>query len=218
MVRKRDDPTPRIDRVDPRDLDEADVGVLVGDTRLDGLRVSGDASGARLASLALDECVLEGVTLDDAVLHGARFGDTVLDGVTGTAVRGTRMVLRDVRIDGCRFGAAEWFEAEWDRVLVTGCRIDYLGLADGRLSDVRFVDCTVDELDLRGGTVTRVALDGCRLRSLSIADATLSGFDLRGTEFDRIDSPRHLRGAIVSESQLPRLAPLLAEALDITVR
>ena len=47
--------------------------------------------------------------------------------------------------------------------------------------------------------------------------ARLEHLDLRGADLDRIDSATHLAGAIVSTDQLPRFAPLLAEALRIAV-
>ena len=80
-----------------------------------------------------------------------------------------------------------------------------------------FRDCTIGELDLRGGSAVRVALEGCRIGTLSVAESRLDALDLRGAELDRIDGVLGLRGAVVSGSQLPRLAPLFAEALGVTI-
>jgi uncharacterized protein YjbI with pentapeptide repeats len=217
-VAKRDAASPRISPVVLPELLEGDATALTRDGRIDGLLLADlDASGALLEGAVIDECLLRSVVLDDAVLDGARVVDSVLDGVTATAVRAARVVLRDVRFEHCRFGAAEWFASELSRVELVGCRIDYLSLADATLEDVRFTDCTIGDLDLRGATVHRTAIVDSRVRELSVGGARLEHLDLRGADLDRIDSAAGLAGAIVSTDQLPRFAPLLAEALGITV-
>lgn len=200
------------------ELAEGDAELLIDGGRIDGHRFEDvDASGAALHGLVLDECLLRSVTFDDAVLDSGRFVDTVLDGVTATALRAARIVLRDVRFESCRFGAAEWFASELSRVELIGCRIDYLSLADSNLEDVRFTDCTIGDLDLRGATVKRTAIVDSRVRELSVGGARLEHLDLRGADLDRVDSAKSLAGAILSTDQLPRFAPLLAEALGITI-
>lgn len=217
-VAKRDAVSPRISSVVLPELEEGTEDTLLRGGRFDGHRFEDvDASGAALHGVVLDECLLRAVTLDDAVLDGARIVDSVLDGVTATALRAARVVLRDVRIESSRIGAAEWFASELTRVELIGCRIDYLSLADSTLEDVRFTDCTIGDLDLRGATVRRTAIVDSRVRELSVGGARLEHLDLRGADLDRIDSAASLSGAIVSTDQLPRFAPLLAEALGITV-
>jgi uncharacterized protein YjbI with pentapeptide repeats len=215
---KRDGTAPRIDPVALPALEEGTAADLRADGRADGLRLADlDASGADLAGAVLDECLLDAVRLDDAVLDGARIVDSVLDGVTATHLRGARLALRDVRLEGCRFGAAEWFEATLDRVELVGCRIDYLALADAVLTDVRFTDCTIGDLDLRGATVRRTAFADSRVRELSVVDARIEHLDLRGADLDGVDGVRGLANATISSDQLPRFAPLLAEALGIRI-
>jgi uncharacterized protein YjbI with pentapeptide repeats len=215
---RRDPGAPRIDPVVLPALDAGERDALGPGVRVDATRFTGfDASGTSLAGAVVDECLLEDLRLDDAVLDGARIVDGVLDGVTATRLRGAGLALRDVRIEGCRFGAAEWFEAELDRVELVGCRIDYLALTDARLTDVRLTDCTVGDLDLRGATARRVAFVGSRVRELSVRDARLEHLDLRGAELDGVDDARSLAGAVISADQLPRFAPLLAESIGLRV-
>jgi uncharacterized protein YjbI with pentapeptide repeats len=217
-VAKRDATSPRIIPVALPELEEGRADLLVEGGRIDGHRFEDvDASGAALHGLVLDECLLRSVTFDDAVLDSARIVDSVLDGVTATALRAARIVLRDVRFESCRFGAAEWFASELSRVELVGCRIDYLSLADSNLEDVRLIDCTIGDLDLRGATVRRTAIVDSRVRELSVGGARLEHLDLRGADLDRVDSAKSLAGAILSTDQLPRFAPLLAEALGITI-
>lgn len=217
-MRRRDDRTPRIEPVDPRGLVPGVRGDLVAGARLDGLLLQDlDLAGADLTGLVLDECRLAGTVLDDARLDGARLIDSVLDRVTGTAVRARGGVLRDALLTGCRFGAAEWFEAEWDRVHLEGCRIDYLSLADSHLADVLITGCTIGELDLRGASVRRLAVRSSPVRELSLAGLRATDLDLRGADLARIDDAASLRGSVVSSEQLLLLAPLLAESLGIEV-
>jgi uncharacterized protein YjbI with pentapeptide repeats len=215
-VPKRDATTPRLTRVVLPHLEE---GAGFGDReRFDGLRLADlDAAGEQLVGAVFDECLLQTVVLDDARLDGARIVDSVLDGVTATSLRAARLTVRDVRIEGCRFGAAEWFDAHLGRVEFIGCRIDYLGLSGATLEDVRFVDCTIGDLDLRGATVRRTAIVSSRVRELSVHGSRLEHLDVRGADLDRIDSAAGLRGAIVGSDQLPRFAPLFAEALGVRV-
>ncbi len=216
--RGRDARTPRVQPVDPQGLTPADADALRTDRRVDGLLIEGgDLSGADLTDLVLDECRLVRTALGDVRADGARITDSVLDGVAATTWRAHRAVLRDVLLTGCRIGAAEWFEADLTRVELIGCRIDYLGLADARAVDLRLVDCTVGDLDLRGATAERVALVGCRVRELSALGATLQHVDLRGADLERVDGVRALRGTVVSDEQLLRIAPLLAEEAGIAV-
>ncbi len=213
---KRDATTPRLTQVVLPELEDADG--FDGRERFDGLRLADlDATGEQLTGVVLDECLLEAVVLDDARLDGARIVDSVLDRVTATSLRAARLTLRDVRIEGCRFGAAEWFDAHLSRVELVGCRIDYLGLSGATLEDVRFVDCTIGDLDLRGATVRRTAIADSRVRELSIHGSRLEHLDLRGADLDRVDSAAALTGATISTDQLPRFAPLFAEALGVTI-
>lgn len=218
-MKRRAGVAPRLDPVVLPELEEGDPGLLTAGERVKRLRFAGvDVSGRDLRSTVLEECLLAGCALDDVALDGGRITDSVLDAVAATAIGGRGLVLRDVRVEGCRFGAAEWFEAELSRVAFVGCRIDYLALTDGTVEDVRFTGCTLGDLDLRGATLRRVAFDDCRVRELAVRGARLTALDLRGADLERIDGVTSLAGSIVSEAQLVRLAPLLAEELGLSVR
>ena len=132
-------------------------------------------------------------------------------------LRAARIMMRDVRLEGCRLGAAEWFDGGLTRLELVGCRIDYLGLADATLEDVRFVGCTIGDLDLRGATIRRTALVDSTVCELSMRGARTEHLDLRGADLDGIDDASGLAGTILSTDQLPRFAPLLAEALRVTI-
>jgi uncharacterized protein YjbI with pentapeptide repeats len=218
MARPKDAVTPRIDEVALTGLAEGLLADLEPGADLDGLAFDGlDLDGLDLPRLALDGCALTGCTADGARLDLARLLECVVTRLTAPSVRAAGATFRDVRITDTRIGAAELYDAEWQRVAIEGSRIDYLNLSGGDLEDVRLTDCTVGDLDLRGAGVRRMSLRGCRIGTLSVAEARLTALDLRDCDLERIDGGRHLAGAILAEEQLPRFAPLLAEALGVVV-
>jgi uncharacterized protein YjbI with pentapeptide repeats len=218
MARAKDAVTPRIDPVVLRDLAEGLLADLEVGADLDGLAFEGlDLDGLDLERLVLDGCALTGCTADGARLDRARLLECIVTRLTAPTFRAAGAMLRDVHITDTRIGAAELYDGEWQRVGIEGSRIDYLNLAGSELEDVRITDCTIGDLDLRGAAVQRMSLTGCRIGTLAVAEARLTALDLRGCDLERIDGGRHLAGAILAEEQLPRFAPLLAEALGVVV-
>ena len=218
MARVKDAVTPRIDPVVLRDLAEGLLTDLEPGADLDGLAFEGlDLDGLDLERLVLDGCTVTGCTADGARLDRARLLECIVTRLTAPTFRAAGAMLRDVHITDTRIGAAELYDGEWQRVGIEGSRIDYLNLAGSELEDVRITDCTIGDLDLRGAAVQRMSLTGCRIGTLTVAEARLTALDLRGCDLERIDGGRHLAGAILAEEQLPRFAPLLAEALGVVV-
>ena len=116
MARRLDPRAPRIEPLLLRGLVESGRAPLVAEARIEGKRFDGvDLTEADLAGIVLDGCEPVDATLTDAVLDAARLVETIVEHAAATSVRAVRSTLRDVRIEGCRFGAAEWFDAEWDR-------------------------------------------------------------------------------------------------------
>ncbi|MGN6741990.1 MAG: pentapeptide repeat-containing protein [Amnibacterium sp.] len=217
MARPKDAVTPRIDEVVLGPLADGVLGDLEAGAALDGLRFEGVELAGDLERLVLEGCALEQCAAEGARLDRARLLDCVVTRLTAPTLRAALATLRDVRIEASRIGAAELFDGEWQRVVVEASRVDYLNLSGCRLEDVRLTDCTIGDLDLRGCTVQRMALSGCRIGTLSLAEARLTALDLRGAELEALDGAASLAGAMLAEEQLPRFAPLLAEALGIVV-
>ncbi|MDH2444976.1 pentapeptide repeat-containing protein [Amnibacterium sp. CER49] len=208
---------PRLQALALPPLEDAEAADLRAGARLEAVRIEGGAAAGDLGGLVLDDCAVLGLDADGAALDGARILGTRLERIAAARLRAARSTWRDVELAGSRMGAAELFDADWTRVDVSGCRIDYLNLSGATLQDVRFTDCVLGDLDLRASTITRLALPGCRIGTLSIAGATLTDADLRGAELEGVDGAEHLRGAIVDGAQLDRLAPLLAAAIGLVV-
>lgn len=199
-----------LEDVDARDL--ASRGLREGERLADA-----DLEERDLEGIALSECEWLDVALSGADLTRSRLAETRLTRVSGTVVRAPRSTWRDVHIEDSRIGAAEFFESEWRSVRFSGCKLGYVNLRSARLSDVEFRNCTIDEIDLEGATVLRAAFPDSRLRTLGVGHAFLEHVDLRGLELSVINGVGSLAGAVVSETQLLELAPLLAGHLGIVV-
>ncbi len=98
-----------------------------------------------------------------------------------------------------------------------GCKLSYVNLRGAELVDVAFTDCTIEELDLVNARLLRVSLPGTRVEHLNVRHSELRDVDLRGARLSAIDGVMELRGAVISAEQLTLLAPLLADALGMTV-
>lgn len=208
---------PRLDPLHLVDLEPGDPGELERDADLDGVRFADlavatlDLQGARVASSQW-----AGLTADELDVRGASFSEVELDRVNVPVVRAARSQWRDVVVSG-RLGSVEAYEAQWRSVHVTGCKLSYLNLRGGSVTDLAFTDCVIEELDLVEVVARRVRLSGTRVGHLNVQHADLQDVDLRGATFDGVDGVLGLRGATVSHDQLMLLAPLLAAGLGLDV-
>ncbi|MBD8079584.1 pentapeptide repeat-containing protein [Cellulosimicrobium arenosum] len=192
------------------------------------LETGADLEGFELVDLHLDAVDLEdsslfgtrvvGLRADQADLRHASLAEVVLERLDVPVLRGVRGRWRDVEVRDSRLGSAELYESTWHGVHLVGCKLGFVNLRGADLHDVLFTDCTIDELDLVQARATRVAFVGTRVRRLDVQASTLEHVDLRGADLDEIAGVRSLAGATVGELQLARLAPLLADALGVTVQ
>lgn len=216
MARARRLAAPRIDPVVLPDLDDASADDLRGGVELTARRIEGgDRSGADLAGLGIDACLLEGIVLDEAALTSARIIESRLARITASALHAKRSTFRSVEIADSRFGAAEFWDAALREVEIRGCRIGYLDLAGSTVADLRIADCTIDELNVADATLTRVALPGCRIGVLHVQDARLTDVDLRDAQIGDVSNPRFLAGATIDDALLFQIAPTLATDMGI---
>ncbi|MFB4318872.1 pentapeptide repeat-containing protein [Actinomadura sp. 21ATH] len=179
----------------------------------DGFRVKGaDAAGSRFL-----DCAFTGTAVEGGGLRRARFIGVWASELSLVATDLSGGEWRDSALLGSVLAAAPLTGARLTRVTFRGCKLDGINLRGCVLTDVAFEDCLLREADFGGATLTRVRFPGSRLASTTLAGATLDEADLRGAALGITIEPASLRGAIVSPDQLQDLAPLLAEALGITV-
>ncbi|WP_432564836.1 pentapeptide repeat-containing protein [Kineococcus sp. SYSU DK003] len=180
----------------------------------DDLDLSGvDARDARFLG-----CVLRPGRADGLDLTGARIVDSRLATLAATQTRWRSSTWRDTELRECRVGALDLSSASWTRVAVRGGRFDFVDLRGAELTDVTFEDVDLRDVDAAGARLTRVQFTGCRLGHLDVHTATLSAVDLSGSELEGVSGVGDLRGAVVSQVQLTRLAPLFAAHLGVRVR
>ena len=171
-----------------------------------------DASGTRFL-----DCAFTGTSFEGGGLRRARFVDVWAHELrlVGTDLTGSEW--QDGALLGSVVAAAPFAGARLDQTVFRGCKLDGVGFRGAELTDVMFEDCLLREVDFGGASLTRTSFPGCRLAATAFAGVRLDQVDLRGAELQIRIEPASLRGAIVSPDQLLALAPLLAEALGITV-
>jgi uncharacterized protein YjbI with pentapeptide repeats len=208
---------PRIDAWRFVPLAEGDTAELTADADLGSVRYA-DLTLPRLdlADALVESAQFAGLTADETDLTGARLSEVELERILLPVVHATRSQWRDVHVTG-RLGSIEAYDAQWRSVHFVGCKLSYLNLRGAELVDVAFTDCTIEELDLVNGRLRRVAFPGTRVEHLNVQHSELRDVDLRGAQLSAIDGIMDLRGAVISPEQLTLLAPVLADALGLTV-
>jgi uncharacterized protein YjbI with pentapeptide repeats len=171
-----------------------------------------DARGTRFL-----DCAFTGGVLEGGSLRGSRFLNVWADElrVVGTDLADTEW--RDAALLGSVIAATPLSGARLRRVTFRGCKLDGVNFRGAGLTDVVFENCLLREADFAGASLTRTSFPGSQLTSTVLAGAALDRADLRGATLDITIEAGSLRGAIIAPSQLVELAPLLAEAMGITV-
>ncbi len=210
--------SPQIDPVNLVDLAEDDGSTLRAGDSLDGLRYLGtDLGGRDLTGAGFLECEFQSVSFDEAKLRGVTLSECLLLDVNAAVFTAPRSTWRDVRVERSRLGSVEVYEAGMRSVRLDGCKLGFVNLRNSQLTDVLISNCIIEELDLGGATVQRLELRNCRVGTLDLANARLTDVDLRSSDFSAIHGIDGLRGAIIDDSQLSLLAPILASHLGIVV-
>jgi uncharacterized protein YjbI with pentapeptide repeats len=182
--------------------------VLFGTTRA----VDVDASGTRFL-----DCAFTGTVLEGGALRRARFINVWAHETRLTGTDLTESEWQDGALLGSMIAAVPLPGARLDRVTFRGCKLDGVNFRGAALTDVIFEDCLLREADFGGAALTRTSFLGSRLTGTTFAGASLDHADLRGAELDITIEPGSMRGAVISPAQLVELAPLLADAMGITV-
>jgi uncharacterized protein YjbI with pentapeptide repeats len=218
VAKHNSSPAPRISLNAPTGLTDGDVQSLEPHESREGERFEGgDLADVDLSGLALLDCIVDGVTMTDTVLRGARFVDSLFNASFATSLVGARSTWRRVRIDNARWGSAELFDSEFESVIISGGKIDFLNLRGAKLTDVLIENAQITELDLASTIGTRVAIRNCRIETIDFTRATCLDVDLRESTFSRALGIQGMRGTILSEEQLADFAPVMAGLLGIRI-
>lgn len=184
---------------DPDDLDQLDGPPCEGSALAERL-VTGDAwTRAQLVKMNISRSWFV-----NADLASCRFDSVTLD----------RCVL-----NGCTLVGAQWNDVTLKNVVFENCRIDYATFTDIRtVASVALIGCSLTEATFTRCKLGVAAFDGCRLTATSFEASDLRGADLRGNDLSSVTGIESLRGAIVSDDQLPGLIEAVVSDLDLSVR
>ena len=209
---------PRIDRVIPADPTERDGAEIAAHERCERARFVGvDLSGQDLTGADFTDCVFQDLTAHDTNFRAAAFIDTTLARVNSPSFKAARTRLRNVELDGSRFGSADFVEANWQSVHLSNSKLGYVNLRGAELRDVLITDCSIDELDLSGAKVTRLAFANTTVGTLELTNSTLQHVDFRELEMRRIVGIEGLRGATLSSYQASDMSGIFAQHLGIVL-
>lgn len=172
-----------------------------------------DASDVRFLQCRLLRCSLDGVSLRRARVVGSLLADA-----NATSLDLSDSTWREAEISGGRLGAVSLAGASLTGVRVRGGRYGFMNLSGAHLQDVVFEGCEIGSLSARSAQLRRVTFVDSTVDELDIAGATLTEVDLSGARLRSLIGIESLRGAIIGESQLQDLAPLLAEQLGLQIR
>ena len=218
MAKNNSSPAPRISLAAPTGLTDGDVQTLEPHESREGERFDGgDLTDVDLGGLCLLDCILDGITFTDTGLRGARFVDSLLSASFATSLVAARSTWRRVRIENARWGSAELFDSEFESVILSGGKIDFLNFRGAKLTDVLIENAQITELDLGSVLGTRVAIRNCRIETIDFTRATCVDVDLRESTFSRVLGIQGMRGTILNETQLADFAPVMADLLGIRV-
>jgi len=176
-----------------------------------------DFSGQDGRGSMFTECLFDGALLHDSRLDGARFVDCRFTGIQATALQLARSAFTDVVVRESRLGGVVAYEVVWQRVPISGGKLDFVNLRGSKLSDVTITDAALGEIDLGGATVKRLRILDCRIDQLTVPGAKLSDVDISTSAVTTVAGLDSLRGTTISEAQLHGLAPALAAHLGIIV-
>ncbi len=176
-----------------------------------------DLSGQDGRGSLFTECLFDGTLLHDTHLDATRFVDCRFSGVQATALQLARSAFTDVVVTESRLGGVVAYEVVWQRVTITGGKLDFVNLRGSKLSDVTITGAALGEIDLGGATVKGLRFVDCRIDQLTVPGAKLADVDISGSAVTTVVGLDSLRGTTISEAQLHGLAAALAAHLGIVV-
>ncbi|TXN28129.1 pentapeptide repeat-containing protein [Lacisediminihabitans profunda] len=210
--------SPKIERLVLVDLTDGDPDILEARESYDGLRfLSADLSGRDLAAASFSDCEFLDLSANGCDLRSASFVETRIERLDAPILAAPRSRFRDVVLQGSRIGSAEFYDASWQSVHISNCKLGFVNLRGAELRDVLFTDCTIDELDLGGAAAHRMSFVNTTVTSLDVTRAKLEHVDLRGAELRGLTGIEGLRGATVNPYQVADLATVFARHFGIKI-
>jgi len=191
-----------------------------------------DMQDLNLADAVFEACTFKEAKLRECVLDRARVMAGSWEGADLASTDLSRVVFNGVDLARTRFTGAMFDEVQFTECRMIGadltalrglaaavkfqnCNLQLASFQGTKLRGAIFSGSDLTEAELRGTDLRDAVFDGCRLRHVDLSHTRLDGTDLRGADLGEItaDSPRHLRGAVISHAQ----AVDICAALGLTV-
>lgn len=172
----------------------------------------------RAGNVRFTESAFSSVNFGEGELRRSRFNDVWLRGcqLNGTDLAETNWLDSEIGISVLA-GTAFW-DAQWVRVTLFGCKLVGTNLRGATLREVAFVNCTLRDVDFGDATLTEVSFPGSTVAGLRFDHVTASAVDFReAAELDIHSGYDALRGTRITTNQLLDLAPAFAQALGVRV-
>ncbi len=199
-------------------LNPAEPGDLASRAVLDGVEIRGvDLSGTHAANARLMEFALRECSADEFSTPGLSAVDTFVGDMHLQTWKTQDGTWRDGHFAGMRVGAWLADGTEFIDVVIRDSKVDLLSLRGARITRLAIVNCSIDTLDVTEAQIADLTITGGSVGELVTSNARMSNVEVSATELHMVSNPSHLRGLVISATQLVELAPAFAAHMGITV-
>ncbi|MCW2951065.1 MAG: pentapeptide repeat protein [Conexibacter sp.] len=160
---------------------------------------------------------LPGGVLDADLLAADGLADALLEQVSLANVRALHVSLHRVVLRGCRMTGLQLAESTFRDMTIDDCRIDLAAFRVSRFERVVFRNCMLQEADFVEARLDSVVFEDCDLSGADLSHATFSRSQLRGCRLDGIVGAERLRGTAMPWPDIVGFAGELAAAIGIAV-
>jgi uncharacterized protein YjbI with pentapeptide repeats len=151
-------------------------------------------------------------------LEDEKINNTEFRGVDLSTHRWEKVILSRVVFTGSRMMGHTVEDLTLSDVLFEGCQFDYAVFNKLRVKEsVAFINCRFREAVFSGGDIGGAVFDDCAFQGTEFDSVRMKNTDIRGSEISGISGIVSLKGAKVSEAQLPNLFDSFAEELELKV-
>lgn len=177
-----------------------------------------DLSAIEVKSLEIREVRLNKVDLSSAKISKLSIRDSILDNCVGVAVNAEDSSWHRVEWQGGRADGLTATNSHFESVVFSDCKLDLSNFRFAKLKNVLFEDCSLQGADFYEAVLHSVSFEKCVMGDVQFSGVKCRNVDLRTSDITLIKGIDSLRGAIIDQTQLVSLAPMLAHQLGIEVK
>lgn len=202
----------------PVQLEDVTVAELTVDAVFEGIRLTGLVPHDTIASnISLDECILAKPQLVASQMPKITLRDCKVKGGDWSAANLSEGGLQRVVFEEVRLTGTDFSRMTLKNVTFVGCKLDMANFRFAKLTNARFEDCNLTEADFQNATVKNMRFMACAMERTAFFAITATNVDLRSSQLLDIQDWRDAKGFKIDSEQLIHIAPQLAASLDISV-